>query len=474
MARLYRTLPVQVESLGDREVMVTMSTDGRARDGHILEPAGCDLSNYERNPIVLWSHDPDHPIGNNNDVTVQAHGITARCVFAPEGISREADKICGLVKAGVIRTVSIGFDILDGDPIDPARPRAGLRVSKWELYEMSFVSVPADTGAVVTAREAPDHTLENLRMTERAAKIGKLRIALLTDAAGAPRIRGLYDVAQLAYLLQQLAYAKSSADWETEMEGDDSAVPAMIGEVLKSLGDALIAMTHEEVAELIANAGLADVIEETKTEAYSTEDRAFIAAGTTQFARAWRRAQVHARAGKAISAANAAKMGDALDHLADAKKRAATAATSQGAAADHGDALADIHARAATIHGKMADAIEAASGAPPADVTAKIAKVQQHHKQLGKQLDSMGERCASMADTQSDAQDGVNGFQRCVRSAMRCVRAVLSSPTADTDEDTKDIQTSDGDGDSGGANNDRGFSAEFRLRRLSLLEKSAP
>ena len=69
------------------------------------------------------------------------------------------------------------------------------------------------------------------------------------------QVKSLYDVARLACLLQELGYVESSAEWEAEYEGDSSPVPAMLGEAMRQLGDALIAMTAEEVAELLKEDG---------------------------------------------------------------------------------------------------------------------------------------------------------------------------------------------------------------------------
>lgn len=64
--------------------------------------------------------------------------------------------------------------------------------------------------------------------------------------------RGLYSVAWLAYLLEDLGYLVESAQIEAAAEGDGSTVPAMMAEACKALGAVLVAMTAEEVAELVA------------------------------------------------------------------------------------------------------------------------------------------------------------------------------------------------------------------------------
>ena len=147
-----KLVPSQVTEVGEDEVEVVMSTGAIARDGHILVPGGANLTHYRANPVVLWQHDPDQPVGNAEGVRVDGDKIVARIRFAPLGVSEVADRTRGLVKSGVIGAVSVGFEPTEGEPLDPARPRGGQRFTGWELLECSFVSVAADTGAVVTAR----------------------------------------------------------------------------------------------------------------------------------------------------------------------------------------------------------------------------------------------------------------------------------------------------------------------------------
>jgi hypothetical protein len=67
-----------VQDLGEREVGVIVATDQLARDGHVLEPSGIDLSNYRANPIVLWQHIPEQPVGACTAIAVENGELAAR------------------------------------------------------------------------------------------------------------------------------------------------------------------------------------------------------------------------------------------------------------------------------------------------------------------------------------------------------------------------------------------------------------
>jgi HK97 family phage prohead protease len=252
MTMIRGIVPAEIRALGDDEVEVVMSTGTVARDGHILVPEGAVLDNYRSNPIFLWMHDQKTPVGRAEEIAVDGETIRARVRFAPPGISADADKVRGLVKSGIVRAVSVGFDAIEGKPIDPAKPRAGQRFTRWELLECSFVSVPADPGAVVTARdmetEMPEATPAVAAATTPADLAGTLQRS----------IRSLWDVGRIACLLDDLGWAQACAAFETALEGDASQVPALLAKAMQALGEALITMTQEEVAELLGGVGVGE------------------------------------------------------------------------------------------------------------------------------------------------------------------------------------------------------------------------
>ncbi len=114
--------------------------------GDVLEASGADLSNYRRNPIVLFNHDPSHPVGTAS-LSRNGNAIDGVITFAPQGASQKSDEVCELAKAGVLSGVSVGFDPIDASPYP-----LGFRITKWELLEVSLVAIPCNPSARVLER----------------------------------------------------------------------------------------------------------------------------------------------------------------------------------------------------------------------------------------------------------------------------------------------------------------------------------
>lgn len=339
MTKLRKLIRAEItqDGLGDDEVEVIMSTAALARDGHVLVPAGARLDNYRANPIVLWSHNSDIPLGNVEDIDIEGDRIRARVRFAPLGISDEADKYRGLVKAGVVRAVSVGFDPLVGEAIDPRKPKGGQCFTEWELWELSFCSVPVDPGSLVTARahgdndmaDKPEEIIET-PVIRAAAPVSRANRATTITFA-----RGVYDIGELCSIFTRLGWEVDEAKWEAAIEGDNSAVPAMLAGIMHDLGDAIIAMTIEEIGEALVKYDIEPEIAADTT--LVTEERAYVRAAATPAVRAFRYGVAHGkvRAGKTLSADTARCLREAksLHDEAIALHRSAIAKHKEGIAA---------------------------------------------------------------------------------------------------------------------------------------------
>jgi len=134
-------------SLGARQILAVVSDPTLDRTNDVMRPAGCILDNYRQNPIVLANHAPKCPIGTAAPA-IRNGRVEALINFTPAGASPIADQYCALNKAAVLRAVSVGFDPIEVEP----NGKGGYNFNKWELLELSIVSVPANPGATVFAR----------------------------------------------------------------------------------------------------------------------------------------------------------------------------------------------------------------------------------------------------------------------------------------------------------------------------------
>lgn len=121
--------------------------------GDIVVQKGINLSRFKNNPIILYQHNPDEPIGKAVDIRVSEKGLVADIELAPEGVSERIDTIRGLLKAGILKAVSIGFTAEDYEPIrNDDNEMTGFKFLKSLLHEISVVSIPANDEALAIAR----------------------------------------------------------------------------------------------------------------------------------------------------------------------------------------------------------------------------------------------------------------------------------------------------------------------------------
>jgi len=127
-----------------RYVLSTASPD-RMRD--TIDPAGWQLDNYRKNPVLLWGHDKKlPPIGRALDVRVVGSQLEGVYEFAPADVNPFADTVYQLAKAGYLPGGSVGFMPLTYEFNDTT---GGIDFKTQELLEFSVVTVPAHPDALI-------------------------------------------------------------------------------------------------------------------------------------------------------------------------------------------------------------------------------------------------------------------------------------------------------------------------------------
>jgi len=98
------------------------------------------LNNFEKNPIILFNHDYDRPIGRATGMKAGPNGLELECKISKSAPGNVAE----LVKDGVLGAFSVGFRVKDADYI---KETDGLMIKDAELFEVSVVSVPCNQAA---------------------------------------------------------------------------------------------------------------------------------------------------------------------------------------------------------------------------------------------------------------------------------------------------------------------------------------
>ena len=110
------------------------------------------LENYKTNPIVLFNHDYNKPIGRATSLEVTENGLE----FGAK-ISKSSGEIKDLIKDGVLGAFSVGFRVKDADY---NKETDGYTIKDAELFEVSVVSVPCNQGAMFSVAKSFDSMKE--------------------------------------------------------------------------------------------------------------------------------------------------------------------------------------------------------------------------------------------------------------------------------------------------------------------------
>ena len=128
------------------------STDHSDRVGDVIKAEAWSkggLDQFKNNPIILFNHDYDRPIGRATGVKVTDNGLELEAKISKAAPANVAQ----LVKDGVLGAFSVGFKVKDADYNEETD---GLMIKDAELFEVSVVSVPCNQAATFSLAKSFD------------------------------------------------------------------------------------------------------------------------------------------------------------------------------------------------------------------------------------------------------------------------------------------------------------------------------
>ena len=138
-------------------------------DGEIVLPSGCDLSRFQKNPVIMFNHDYDSdPIGRAAWVVGSPKSnptqIKMKSIYAPrpKDYPREAtwrpEEVWGLIRGNFLPGKSVGYIATESRMPTPQeiaiRPElidCKKIITQWQLIEVSVCPIPCNENALTEA-----------------------------------------------------------------------------------------------------------------------------------------------------------------------------------------------------------------------------------------------------------------------------------------------------------------------------------
>ena len=172
---------LQEVSEGERSIVAVISTGAVDMDGEIMLPGGCDLSDFRKNPVVLWAHNYyEPPIAKASPpgwvrYDKSTGTIKAKMIFAE---TEFAEDIFKLYQGEFLRSFSVGFSWSSAEWVEPTEADvkrhpewAGARrvAKRWTMKEYSGCPIGINSEAIaeqVAKSSVCEMTIKALGLTE--------------------------------------------------------------------------------------------------------------------------------------------------------------------------------------------------------------------------------------------------------------------------------------------------------------------
>lgn len=138
---------------------VRISNDSLNSYGFRVLTSGMDVSQYNRNPVLLYMHERGNVVGYVKDLKVENNEVTGELMF--DCASELSQRCKKQFEFGSLRMVSAGLDILETSEDASMLVQGQTRptITKSKLFEVSVADVGANDDALVLHKDGKQITL---------------------------------------------------------------------------------------------------------------------------------------------------------------------------------------------------------------------------------------------------------------------------------------------------------------------------
>jgi len=156
----YRFLPAEVRLSSDKKRRTwVINTSAKDSYGTVIDPNGGSFERYRNNPVVLINHDMNRVAASSTVTFSDGRIIASIDEDSWDMEDPEIAKWKRKVDKGLVRGASIGFEPLKWQEESSPDGTRYWRITEWELFEWSIVTIPANSEALKRSA-IPDATLE--------------------------------------------------------------------------------------------------------------------------------------------------------------------------------------------------------------------------------------------------------------------------------------------------------------------------
>ena len=191
------------------------STADTDRVGDVIEASAWTkggLENYKNNPIILFNHDKNQPIGRAVELSTGDNGLQLKAKIA-----KSAGHVRELIKEGVLGAFSVGFRVKDAEYL---KESDGYKIKDAELLEVSVVTIPANQAATFSLAKSFDseNEYEEFKKTLKDSFVKNESVDLVEVKAQEKTMSDIDINAIVAAAVEKTATAMAMKDAEKKAE----------------------------------------------------------------------------------------------------------------------------------------------------------------------------------------------------------------------------------------------------------------